>query len=100
MKVVAAIPEYELVAPKEAVIAWKHDLVTQQILGAVNQEILLSNERVGQGETLGENVIQDTARAVGYVEGLKFLALIMEAVNFIEDAYEREDKTKDSKAVR
>ena len=99
MKVVNPTPEYELVAPKEAIIAWKHNAVTQQIVDAVKQEINNSNDRVGKGETLGENIIQDTARAVGYVEGLEFLARIMDIANFIEDAYEREGK-EDTDSIR
>jgi len=95
MKITGAIPEYEIVAPKEAVIAWKHDRVTQQIIQIVSQEIEGSADRMGAGETLGEDIIQATARVVGYIEGLKFLENIMEAINFVEDkedANERSNK--------
>ena len=86
MKVSSAIPEYELVAPKEAVIAWKHNVVTTQIMEIIKAEIENNYRRVGRGETLGDNAIQDTARVVGYVEGLKFLTeTITEVTEFIED---------------
>ena len=100
MKVTDAIPEYEIVAPKEALISWKHDKVSQQILAIVQAEITLSGERAASPEILGENLVQNAARAVGYVEGLKFaedLLMLRDVVDTKEDADEREEG---SKAVR
>src|SRR3990167_7859593 len=99
MKVTNSIPEYQIIAPKEAIISWKNDKISKQVLEIVSQEQMLSGVRIGAGETLGENIIQDTARAVGYVEGLEFLARIMDIANFIEDAYEREGK-EDTDSIR
>lgn len=91
LKIVAPSPEYEIIAPKEAIVAWKHDEVTQQIISIVQQEIDQANNRLGRGETLGENAVQDTARGVGYVEGLRFLETMMEVIDFLED---KEDDSK------
>ena len=86
MKVTSPIPEYELVAPKEAIIAWKHDEVTTQILDIIRQEKILSQARAASPEVLGDNMIQQVARAIGYVEGLEFLlSTIMEVTKFVED---------------
>ena len=96
MKVTHPIPEYELVAPKEAVVAWKHNEVTRQVIEIVRQELDNSCQRVGRGETLGENVAQDTARAVGYTEGLRFLIeTMLEVTRVLEDA-EDEKNGEDS----
>ena len=104
MQVTRPLFEYEIVAPSEAIVSWKHNAVTIQVLDIVNQEINNSQSRVGQGETLGDNIVQDTARAVGYVEGLMFLRTMMDIVNFIEDREDAEDERKqtkkDTKAVR
>lgn len=97
MKITAPIPEHEIVAPKEAVIAWKHNAVTQQVLKICEQELINSQERLSMGETLGEHVEQKTARAVGYMDGLNFIMTIMDVVNFVEDkedANERRQKGK------
>lgn len=98
MRVTNPIPEYELVAPKEAIISWKHNAVTQQVLQIVRQERATSDRRIGGGETLGENIIQDTARAVGYSEGLDFLlTTMMEVTQILEDSEDRDGKdAKDS----
>lgn len=102
MRVTNPIPEYELVAPKEAIIAWKHNAVTQQVLQIIRQERQTSDRRIGGGETLGENIIQDTARAVGYSEGLDFLlTTMMEVTQVVEDSEDRDGKdAKDSATVR
>ena len=100
MQVSDAIPEYEIIAPKEALISWKHDPVTKQVLDIVQAEILTSSERLGNGETLGENVVQATARGVGYCEGLKFLESILQLRDVVEDKEDVDDRQKDSKAVR
>ena len=95
MKVENPIPEYEIIAPKESLIAWKHNAVTQQIIKIIKQDILNSSTRMGQGETLGENIIQETARAVGYVEGLNFLIDLFQlqfVVEGIDDDSESESK--------
>ena len=97
MKVTDAIPEYEIVAPKEALISWKHDKVSQQILAIVQAEITLSGERAASPEILGENLVQNAARAVGYVEGLKFaedLLMLRDVVETKEDADERKEGSK------
>lgn len=72
MSVTQEIPEYEIVAPNEALINWKLNQVTQQVKAILAAELDNSGRRIGRGETLGENVVQDTARVVGYVEGLQF----------------------------
>ena len=99
MQVSDGIPEYEIVAPKEALISWKHDEVTKQVLAIVHTEIVSSDQRIGNGETLGDNVVQNTARAVGYIEGLKFLEAILELRDVVGKT-EDDDGEKDSKAVR
>ena len=86
MKVTSPIPEYELVAPKEAIIAWKQNEVTIQILDIIRQERISSCSRIASPEVLGDNMIQQVSRAVGYVEGLEFLlSTIMEVTKFVED---------------
>ena len=86
MKVTSPIPEYELVAPKEAIIAWKQNEVTRQILDIMRQERDASRARIASPEVLGDNMIQQVSRAVGYVEGLEFLlSTIMEVTKFVED---------------
>ena len=86
MIVTSPIPEYELVAPKEAIIAWKHDEVTTQILNIIRMERDASRTRIVSPEILGDNMIQQVSRAVGYVEGLEFLlSTIMEVTKFVED---------------
>ena len=78
MSVSNVIPEYNIIAPKEAIISWKHDPISKQLLDIIEQETYNSSFRVGNGETLGDNVIQNTARAVGYIEGLRFLQDLLE----------------------
>ena len=86
MKVTSPIPEYELVAPKEAIIAWKQNEVTRQILDIIRQERTSSCSRIASPEVLGDNMVQQVSRAVGYVEGLEFLlSTIMEVTKFVED---------------
>lgn len=98
MQVTNPIPEYEIVAPNQAIISWKNDLITQQVLDIVKAEIINSSVRIGKGETLGENMIQDTARAVGYTEGLEFLSDLLE-LRFVTETKEDIDE-KGAKAVR
>ena len=102
MKVTAPLPEYRLMAPKEAVIAWNHNAVTLQVMEIVRAEIESSCRRTLSGEILGENVAQNVARAVGYIEGLQFLTeTIKEVTDFIEDIEDVTDKRKEnSQAVR
>ena len=100
MNVTDAIPEYEITAPKEALISWKHNQVSQQLLAIVQAEIKTSGERAASPEILGENLVQNAARAVGYVEGLRFaedLLMLRDVVDTKEDADEHE---KGSKTVR
>lgn len=100
MQVSEAIPEYEIVAPKEALISWKHDQVTKQVLEIVEKEIHSSEMRLGNGETLGELVAQNTGRAVGYCEGLKFLQSILELQDVVENKEDADDAEKDSDSIR
>ena len=100
MQVSDAIPEYQIVAPKEALLSWKHDDVTKQVLEIVQAEIISSGQRIGNGETLGDNVVQDTARAVGYCEGLKFLEAILELRDVVERREDDDDRKANSKAIR
>lgn len=88
--------EYEIIAPNEALIGWKHNKVTQQVANIVEQEILVRSRRVGGGETLGEDVVQATARAVGYIEGLQFAADLLE-FKFVVDTKEDKDDKKEGK---
>ena len=100
MRVSDSIPEYEIVAPTEALISWKHNQVSQQLLAIVQAEIKTSGERAASPEILGENLVQNAARAVGYVEGLRFaedLLMLRDVVDTKEDADEHE---KGSKTVR
>ena len=97
MIVTEAIPEYQIIAPKEALIAWRNDPITKQILDIVATEEINSSVRVGKGETLGENIEQDTARAVGYIEGIGFLADLLETKFIIED---KEDEDRNSKGKK
>lgn len=92
MLVTNPIPEYEILAPNEAIISWKHNAVTQQVLDIIDQELQAASLRIGKGETLGENVIQDTARAVGYVDGLEFMRHLFELTFVVEGV---EDDRKD-----
>lgn len=55
MKVSNPVPEYEIIAPKEAIISWKNDPVTRQILDIISAEKINSYVRIGEGETLGAN---------------------------------------------
>ena len=95
MKVTGATPEYDLIAPKEAIIAWKQNPVTRQIMAIVDQELETSYHRVGNGETLTENTERDTGRAVGYIEGLTFIRNIEQLINQIEDAEDAEDERRE-----
>ena len=100
MIITGAIPEYEIIAPKEAVIAWKHDEVTLQILRIIREEIEASEVRMGRGESLGEDAIQKTARAVGYIDGLKFLETITDVIDILEDNEDSHERNKkESKAT-
>src|SRR3990167_1674735 len=94
MIITGAIPEYEIIASKEAVIAWKHDEVTLQILRIIREEIEASEVRMGRGESLGEDAIQKTARAVGYIDGLKFLITITDVINILEDNEDSHERNK------
>ena len=100
MKISSPIPEYEIIAPNEALYAWKHNEVTQQILKIVNQEKMNSSLRVGTGETLGENVIQQTARAVGYIEGLGFLIDLVQLQFVVEGMEDEDDRKSGSQQVK
>ena len=100
MQVSDAIPEYEIIAPKEALISWKHDLVTKQVLEIVQAEIIQSSQRAASPEILGENLVQNAARAVGYVEGLQFLESLFKLQDVVEKTEDDDDSKKDSKAVR
>jgi hypothetical protein len=98
-----AIPEYEIVAPNEALISWKHDQVSIQIRAIVQAEILLSRTRAASPEILGENVVQNAARAVGYVEGLTFLEdllMLRDVVDTKEDKDDADKREEGSKPVR
>ena len=98
MLVTNPVPEYAIVAPNEAIVAWKHDAVTIQVLDIIDQELQASSLRIGKGETLGENIIQDTARAVGYVDALEFmrhlfeLTFVVEGVEDDREFGEKQDK--------
>ena len=98
MKVTPNIPEYEIVAPHEAIIGWKNNEVTRQVLEIVTAERVSSGVRMAEGETLGEDIVQNTARAVGYNEGLVFLEDLLE-LRFVVANKEDEDE-KDTDAVR
>jgi hypothetical protein len=101
MKVTSPIPEYELVAPKEAVIAWRHNEVTRQILEIIKAERWNSLRRTVSAEVMGENLEQNVSRAIGYIEGLDFILETLEDVTkFVED-YEDERKAEtDTTTVR
>ena len=97
MKVTGMIPEYELVAPKEAIIAWKHNQVTTQIMDIIRQEQDNARRRGISPEVLGDNLIQKVSRAIGYVEGLEFLTdTILDVTNIIEDKEDETDGKKNS----
>ena len=96
MPITPAIPEYEIIAPHEALISWKNNRVTQQVAAILSQEKDSSYRRVGNGETLGDNVIQDTARAVGYVEGLQFAVDLLELHFVVETAEDVDEKQEGS----
>ena len=103
MKVTPTVPEYEIVAPHEAIIGWKNDPVTRQILDIISAERVGSGVRLGDGETLGDNIVQDTARAVGYIEGLVFLEDLLElrfVVSSVEDSDESEKDTPPVRVIR
>ena len=89
MPITPAIPEYEIIAPHEALISWKNNRVTQQVAEILSLEQENSYRRVGDGETLGDNVIQETARAVGYVEGLKFAVDLLELKMVVSTSEDR-----------
>lgn len=94
MKVTGVIPEYTLVAPKEAIIAWKHDQVTKQIMDIIRQEQDNARKRSVSQEVLGENLVQNISRAIGYVEGLEFLTdTIMDVTEVLEDMEDSEDES-------
>ena len=97
MKVTGATPEYDLVAPKEAIIAWKHNPVTVQIMAIVDQELEHSYHRVGNGETMTDHTERDTGRAVGYIEGLTFIRNIEQLINQIEDKEDAEDARREKR---
>jgi hypothetical protein len=95
MLVTNPTPEYEIVAPNEAIVAWKQNAVTVQVLDIIDQELQASSLRIGKGETLGDNIIQDTARAVGYVDALEFMRHLFElafVVKGVEDDREYGDE--------
>ena len=94
------IPEYEITAPTEAIIKWRHDPVSYQVLEIVKTEIQSSLVRIGNGETIGDAIIRDTARAVGYVEGLRFLEAILELRDVVEKKEDVDDGEENSPAVR
>ena len=100
MKVSDAIPEYEIVAPTEALISWKHNAVSQQILKIVQAEITLGGERAASPEILGENLVQNAARAVGYVEGLIFLEDLLMLRDVVETKEDADERKEGSKTVR
>ena len=95
MIVTGAAPEYDLIAPKEAIVAWKHNPVTVQIMAIVEQELEHSYHRVGNGETMTDHTERDTGRAVGYIEGLTFIRNIEQLINQIEDAEDAEDERRE-----
>jgi hypothetical protein len=90
MNVTNPIPEYTIVAPKEAIISWKKDPITRQILELVSMERMKSCVRVGEGETLGDDIVQSTARAVGYIEGLEFLENLVDTKFVVENTEDDE----------
>lgn len=92
MKVSDAIPEYEIIAPTEALISWKNNSVTQQVLRIIEEEALTSSQRMGRGETLGDGIVQNTARAVGYVEGLAFAETLFKLGNVVETQEDIDEK--------
>ena len=96
MPITPAIPEYEIIAPHEALISWKNNKVTQQVAAILAEEKDTSYQRVGNGETLGDNVIQDTARAVGYVEGLQFAVELLSLKFVVATAEDIDDKQEGS----
>jgi hypothetical protein len=103
MRVSDAVPEYEITAPNEALISWKHDPVSKQVLEIVQTEIILSGQRAASPEILGENLVQNAARAVGYVEGLQFLEdllMLRDVVDTKEDADDADKRKEGAKAVR
>ena len=101
MKVTGVIPEYELVAPKEAIIAWKHNQVTKQIMDIIRQEQDSARRRGISPEVMGDNLIQNVSRAIGYVEGLEFLTdTIMEVTEILEDKEDAKDDKTDTITVR
>ena len=66
--------EYKIGESIEEFKSWKYDPVTKDALKVIESEVTRWSLGILNGETLGDNIAQDTARAIGYIEGLKFLA--------------------------
>lgn len=92
MQVTNPVPEYRIIAPHESIVAWKNDPVTQQMLEIVAAEKIESAIRMGAGETLGEEIVQNTARGVGYIEGLGFIENLLELSMIVENKEDEDDK--------
>ena len=100
MDVTREVGAYTIIAPNEALISWKHDAVTRQIKQIVDEELRYTGERMASGETVGEHTLQDTGRAVGYADALKF---VQELLNFdfvVEKKEDEDNAEKDSAASR
>lgn len=55
---------------KTEFVLWKNSKVTKMFLGVINERIQQVAQEVVAGGTLGENVGQSTAKAIGYIKGL------------------------------
>ena len=89
---VTEVVQYAVDAAPEEIMSWKHDKVTREMLKLVDNEIRDYEQRIGSGETLGDNIQQDTARAIGNIDGLKFLKYVLEA-KFVETEEGKDDTT-------
>lgn len=101
MSEVKEVVEYSINAPKEAILAWKYDNVTQLVLKLVQNEIQDWQTRLGSGMTLGDKTVEDTARVVGIVQGLGFLDEVLRT-QFLqeEDEDESTSPTADIRPTR
>jgi hypothetical protein len=55
---------------RQQVSDWKQNEVTRAYFNGIKAKIEDLSINLGLGVTLGENVVQDTAKAVGRIEGL------------------------------
>jgi len=95
MKVTQEIPEYQIIAPKEAIIRWKHDEITRQMVEILKNDRILRLSEIGDGITIGDRTAEATNRAVGYLEGIGFVLELFELKFVVEDDDDRAGKEDD-----